>query len=184
MASRRPGRTSNGVEKDVATLTPGALAFSSPSIGLTARGEGERTSPASAACGRENDNGDTTALPLQPSLIVESSPGKIPSNTSLASDHWPADEQGSAEHRAIEERMIESYGSDPNAKDLCRVLRVPGFLHRKDKNRPHLVRVVSSPGWRYPRQQIVDAFPPVESARQQAKKTHGSSRPYGEARER
>ena len=29
------------------------------------------------------------------------------------------------------ERMIESYGSDPNAKDLCRVLRVPGFLNRK-----------------------------------------------------
>ena len=64
--------------------------------------------------------------------------------------------------------MIESYGSDPNAKDLSRVLRVPGFLHRKDRNNPHLVRVVSSPGWRYPRRQIVDAFPPV---RQQAKKT-------------
>ena len=38
-----------------------------------------------------------------------------------------------AEHRAIEERIIESYGSDPNAKDLSRVLRVPGFLHRKDR---------------------------------------------------
>ena len=110
---------------------------------------------------RENDSGCTTALPLEPSLIVESSPGKFHEYI-LASDHWPADEQGSAEHRAIEERMIESYGSDPNAKDLSRVLRVPGFLHRKDKNRPHLVRVVSSPGWRYPRQQIVEAFPPVE----------------------
>ena len=134
---------------------------------------------------RENDNGDTTALPLQPSLIVESSPGKFHEYI-LASDHWPADEQGSAEHRAIEERMIESYGSDPNAKDLSRVLRVPGFLHRKDKNRPHLVRVVSSPGWRYPRQQIVDAFPPVESARQQAKKTEGDRQPplYGEAFEK
>ena len=117
---------------------------------------------------RENDSGCTTALPLEPSLIVESSPGKFHEYI-LASDHWPADEQGSAEHRAIEERMIESYGSDPNAKDLCRVLRVPGFLHRKDKNRPHLVRVVSSPGWRYPRQQIVEALPPVESA----KKTEG-----------
>jgi hypothetical protein len=123
--------------------------------------------PSIRAVWRENDNGDTTALPLQPSLIVESSPGKFHEYI-LTSDHWPADEHGSAEHRAIEERMIESYGSDPNAKDLSRVLRVPGFLHRKDKNKPHLVRVVASPGWRYPRQQIVEAFPPV---RQQAKKT-------------
>jgi hypothetical protein len=109
---------------------------------------------------RENDTGCTTELPLQPSLTVESSPGKFHEYI-LASDHWPADDRGSADHRAIEERMIESYGSDPNAKDLSRVLRVPGFLHRKDRNNPHLVRIVASPGWRYPRQQIVEAFPPV-----------------------
>ena len=114
---------------------------------------------------RENDKGLQSELPLQPSLIVESSPGKFHEYI-LASDHWPADEHGSADHGAIEERMIESYGTDPNAKDLCRVLRVPGFLHRKDRNGPHLVRVVSSPGWRYPRQQIVDAFPPVERSQQ------------------
>jgi hypothetical protein len=99
---------------------------------------------------RENDDGCTTNLPLQPSLTVESSPGKFHEYI-LTSDPWPADEQGSAEHRAIEERLIESYGSDPNAKDLSRVSRVPGFLHRKDRNNPHLVRIVASPGWRYPR---------------------------------
>ena len=123
---------------------------------------------------RENDNGCTTELPLQPSLTVESSPGKFHEYI-LASDHWPADEQGSADHRAIEERMIESYGSDPNAKDLSRVLRVPGFLHRKDKDKPHLVRIVSSPGWRYPRQQIIEAFPPVERSQQTKAKTNGAA---------
>ena len=53
------------------------------------------------------------------------------------------------------------------------MLRVPGFLHRKDRNNPHLVRIVASPGWRYPRQQIIEAFPPVveQKAPQQAKKT-------------
>ena len=111
------------------------------------------------------------------------SPGKFHEYI-LTSDLWPADEQGSAEHRAIEERMIESYGSDPNAKDLSRGLRVPGFLHRKGKNRPHLVRVVASPGWRYPRQQIVEAFPPVveQKVEQQAKKTEAPV--YGEAFEK
>jgi hypothetical protein len=59
------------------------------------------------------------------------------------------------------ERMIESYGSDKNAKDLCRVLRVPGFLNRKHAI-PHQVRIVASPGWRYSRSEILAAFPPVE----------------------
>jgi hypothetical protein len=95
---------------------------------------------------------------------VESSPGKFHEYI-LTSDPWPADEQGSADHRAAEERMIEDYGSDPNAKDLSRVLRVPGFLHRKDKNNPHLVRVVKSPGCRYPRRQIIEALPPVTKAK-------------------
>jgi Primase C terminal 2 (PriCT-2)/RepB DNA-primase from phage plasmid len=123
---------------------------------------------------RENDHGCTTELPLQPSLTVESSPGKFHEYI-LASDHWPADEEGSAEHRAIEERIIESYGSDPNAKDLSRVLRVPGFLHRKDKDKPHLVRIVSSPGWRYPRQQIIEAFPPVERSQRTKAKSNGAA---------
>src|SRR5262245_54115796 len=56
---------------------------------------------------RENDDGCATALPLEPSLTVESSPGKF-HEYFLTSAHSPADEQGSAEHRAIEERLIES----------------------------------------------------------------------------
>jgi hypothetical protein len=127
---------------------------------------------------RENDNGCTAALPLDPSLIVESSPGRFHEYV-LVSDHWPGDERGADDHRAAEERMIESYGSDPNAKDLSRVLRVPGFLHRKDKNNPHLVRVVAAPGWRYSRQQIIDKLPPVQ---QKAKvlPLHGTRAPHAE----
>jgi hypothetical protein len=65
------------------------------------------------------------------------------------------------------ERMIETYGSDKNAKDLCRVLRVPGFLNRKHGD-PHQVRIVSSPGWRYSRAEILAAFPPVERKERKA----------------
>ena len=65
------------------------------------------------------------------------------------------------------ERMIETYGSDKNAKDLCRVLLVPGFLNRKHAI-PHQVRIVSSPGWRYSRAEILAAFPPVERRERKA----------------
>ena len=57
-------------------------------------------------------------FPIEPSLVVESSPGRFHRYWLLA-EPWPADERGRADHAAVMERMIESYGSDPNAKDLC-----------------------------------------------------------------
>jgi hypothetical protein len=59
------------------------------------------------------------------------------------------------------ERMVESYGCDKSAKDICRVLRVPGFFHRKT-NTPHLVHTVQTNGRRYSRAEIIAAFPPLE----------------------
>ena len=109
---------------------------------------------------QEDDDGVAVDFPIEPSLVVESSPGRFHRYWLLA-EPWPADERGRADHAAVMERMIESYGSDPNAKDLSRVLRVPGFLNRKHGD-PHQVRIVSSPGWRYSRAEILAAFPPVE----------------------
>lgn len=40
-------------------------------------------------------------------------------------------------------RLIPFYGADPKASDLCRLLRVPYFLHWKDPNDPFMVRVES-----------------------------------------
>jgi hypothetical protein len=93
---------------------------------------------------QEDDDGVAVNFPIEPSLVVESSPGRFHRYWLLA-EPWPADEHGRADHAAAMERMIESYGSDPNAKDLSRVLRVPGFLNRKHGD-PHQVRIVSSPG--------------------------------------
>ena len=75
--------------------------------------------------------------------------------------------------------MIETYGSDRNAKDICRVLRVPGFLNRKHGD-PHQVRVVSSPGWRYSRAEILAAFPPIERPRGQDHTLPGANVPHVE----
>src|SRR5262249_28626443 len=43
-----------------------------------------------------------------------------------------------------------------------RVLRLPGFLHRKDPTRPHMVRIVENSGRRYTREEILRAFPEIE----------------------
>jgi hypothetical protein len=119
---------------------------------------------------QEDDDGVAVNFPIEPSLVVESSPGRFHRYWLLA-EPWPADERGRADHAAVMERMIETYGSDPNAKDLSRVLRVPGFLNRKHGD-PHQVRIVSSTGWRYSRAEILAAFPPVEQIKA---KTNGAA---------
>jgi hypothetical protein len=108
---------------------------------------------------QEDDDGFDGAFPLQPSMIVETSPEHF-HRYWMAADDWPADERGRADFAAVIERMVESYGSDKYAKDIGRVLRLPGFQHRKGK--PHLVRIVEASGRRYSRAEIIAAFPPVE----------------------
>jgi putative DNA primase/helicase len=111
----------------------------------------------------EDDGGLNANFPLAPSLLVETSPGHF-HRYWLVEDVWPADELGRKDFAAVMERMVESYASDKNAKDISRVLRVPGFLHRKDK--PHLIRIVEASGKRYTRAQIIAAFPPLPREKQ------------------
>ena len=108
---------------------------------------------------QEDDSGYRGSFPLEPSMVVESSPGRF-HRYWLVADQWSADDHGRADFNHVMERMIKSYGSDPGAKDISRVLRVPGFLNRK-RSEPFLVRIVNLTGKRYSRRQIVDAFPPV-----------------------
>jgi hypothetical protein len=109
---------------------------------------------------QEDDGGFDGKFPLAPSIVVESSPEHF-HRYWLVSEEWPADEQGRADFAAVMDRMVESYGSDKNAKDISRVLRLPGFLHRKN-GPPHQVRVIDESGRRYSRAEIIGAFPPVE----------------------
>lgn len=40
------------------------------------------------------------------------------------------------------DRLVPFYGADSKARDLCRILRVPGFKHLKDPSNPFEIRVV------------------------------------------
>jgi Primase C terminal 2 (PriCT-2)/RepB DNA-primase from phage plasmid len=114
---------------------------------------------------QEDDEGHGGPFPLYPSLVIESSPGHF--HRYWLTNDWPADEQGRADFAAVMGRMVASYGCDKNAKDISRVLRLPGFLHRKDLTQPFMVRIVEDNGRRYTREEIMRAFPPVESEKPQ-----------------
>ncbi len=88
---------------------------------------------------QEADRGGEPELPVEPHIVVESSPGKH--HRYVLVDGMPLDQ-----FEPVQQRLVDEYGSDPNAKDRARVLRLPGFYHVKDPEKPHLVRVVHESG--------------------------------------
>jgi hypothetical protein len=107
--------------------------------------------------------------PLIPSLIVETKSGfhaywLAAAHRDLGApkaDHWNA---------IVLERLVPFFGSDKNARDLCRVLRVPGFRHMKDPAHPFDIRIAWKQHVAYTEPQIAEAFPWVPD-----KKAHQSA---------
>lgn len=93
--------------------------------------------------------------PIAPHIEVESSPGKY-------QRYWLVDGLPPAEWPSIQRLMIARYGSDPAVKDICRVMRLPGSLHLKNRAQPHRVHItkihVAPP---YSAAEVIAAFPPA-----------------------
>ncbi len=101
----------------------------------------------------QEDDGEGKPLPLEPHIVIESSPGKH--HRYLLVDGIALDE-----FEPIQQRLANDFGSDKAAKDRSRVLRLPGFMHQKAE--PHRVRIVQESGAApYHRDRILSAFPPV-----------------------
>ena len=76
-------------------------------------------------------------LGLTPHMIVESSPGKWHA-------YWFVVDAPLDRFKETQERLAAVLGSDPNVKDLPRVMRLPGFPHQKDGCAPSIVRIVGT----------------------------------------
>jgi|GEM_PF-3126285 len=73
-------------------------------------------------------------LTLSPSALVTTSRGKYHA-------YWRVLDIPIAQFTAIQKRLVKLIGSDPSVIDLPRTMRAPGFLHQKDPNAKHLVKV-------------------------------------------
>lgn len=65
-----------------------------------------------------------TDLPLEPHLVVMSSPGKWHL-------YWKVNGLELSAFTTLQEALADLYGTDPSVKDPPRVMRLPGFYHRK-----------------------------------------------------
>jgi len=111
-------------------------------------------------------------LPLLPSMVVETSLGKhhyIYISRDLGWQLW----------HGVQQTLIEEYGSDPQASSRTQVLRLPGTLHQKDPDNPHLVRIVEElSSWQvYSAAEIAAAFPPTPTAPPRPTRESGARAP-------
>lgn len=74
---------------------------------------------------------------LKPSAVVETRNG--------VHAYWYAVSQTPvdiARYRQVQNGLTKAFGGDDSAKDIARVLRIPGTLHQKNPEEPFLVRIV------------------------------------------
>jgi hypothetical protein len=92
------------------------------------------------------------ALTFNPSIVVESSPGRYHA-------YWLAKDVPMNGFSALQKNIARDVGSDPKVHDIPRVMRVPGFYHRKSK--PFLSRTCGGSGVVFTYRELVEWFPPV-----------------------
>ncbi len=74
-------------------------------------------------------------IPLKPHLMVQSSPGKYHL-------YWKVDGLELSSFSTLQQALAEHYGTDPAVHDLARVMRLPGFYHRKGE--PVMVQLLEA----------------------------------------
>lgn len=95
-------------------------------------------------------------FPLAPSIIVKSS-------NKHWHYYWLTDTKNKDEWNDVMARMVFSHGCDPGARDISRVLRLPGTYNNKQKYEvPQLCSLVESNGKVYPWSMILSAFPALK----------------------
>jgi hypothetical protein len=95
---------------------------------------------------------------IPPSIIVQTSPGKYQA-------YWLFDgDISEAEFLGVLRNLQLTYGGDPGAISLSRILRLPGFLHQKAE--PFRVKLIDDNGRRYSVAEVTAAHPPVIEKRE------------------
>jgi hypothetical protein len=89
------------------------------------------------------------AAPIPPRITVESSPGRWHA-------YWPVADLPPEQFTAAQKALAAMFAGDPKVHDKPRVMRLPGFLHRKGD--PFLSRLVTCEDAPLTWQEMADAF--------------------------
>jgi len=110
-------------------------------------------------------------FPIPPNIVIETSKGRY-------HYYWLTTTDDIGEWGGVMNHIANTYDTDGNAKDLVRVLRVPGFIHHKRE--PTLSKAYLGKNIHYTWQEITKVFPPdkIAKIRNMANVTgmHGNAR--------
>jgi P4 family phage/plasmid primase-like protien len=81
--------------------------------------------------------------PLSPHAIVNSSPGRY-------QVYWMIEGCPLNRFEGLQMALARKFDGDRSVRDLCRVMRLPGFYHQKKENEPFLVRVIEDDFFKAP----------------------------------
>ena len=110
---------------------------------------------------------DLTGL-LQPSIVVESSPGRYQLYWQLTEGEYLEP----AEAKAINQCLASQHGADPAAVDVSRLLRLPGFKHMKYRQEGRTPVVIATySDITYTSAQLRTAFPIEDRGKSLPKKS-------------
>lgn len=103
--------------------------------------------------------------PLRPSFVVETDRG--------FHVYWRATRASYALwDDVVKLRLVPFFRADPNARDVTRVLRTPGYWHQKDPRHPFLVRVVLRTGAAYTEDMMLRSWRPDPAYYDRPRKLH------------
>ena len=93
---------------------------------------------------------DLDGAPLEPVLAIQTPP-HIVVETSPRRWHayWRLKDGTLNEFALRQKALAKRFGGDPSICDVCRVMRLPGFIHQKNPVTPFLSRVISIDGKAY-----------------------------------
>jgi len=99
--------------------------------------------------------------PLNPSMIIETKKGHHL--------YWFAKDATLENYSAVvESRLVPFFGADIRAKDVCRILRVPGFYHCKDPNDKFMVKTIRLENTSFSEDEMLTFFKPKIEIRKKA----------------
>lgn len=114
----------------------------------------------------DKDDGNFDSFPIEPSILVQSKNGQHA--------YWITNEISITDFKSAQKRIINTLKTDISIHDLPRVMRLPGFYHRKDPNNPFFVKVLKNDRFEYTAEQIYKAFPQIEPTKIEANVIRGS----------
>jgi putative DNA primase/helicase len=95
-------------------------------------------------------------LNLRPHMIVPTSPGKF-------HVYWLMKDAPLDQFKETQKRLLRLIGGDPNVCDLPHVMRLPGFPHQKETDRPFLVNLFACEFTPHSQARFIEALAAAEA---------------------